>query len=240
LHQLQRIIPGINYPCLHVGGTDGPSPFMLRMEHSRLYSLEYLHAGAPKFWVVVPPSEQQQLERRLLEHNEGRHPPCSQFVRHMSVWVPVEALEHWGIRYVGVEQRCGELVVVAPGAYHQGWNSGWNVAEAVAYADGHSRSRARNCRPCSPQLCEVDPIPMWPTDSAERDGAVGAAVEMQRETSLRQWKAPDDSPFRARVAQSISVNDLLRPEKNLSAEEVRSLIAGSLRTALANREESKA
>jgi hypothetical protein len=198
---------------------------MLRMEHSRLYSLEYLHAGASKFWVVVPPSEQQQLERRLLEHYDGRHPPCSQFVRHMSVWVPVEALDRWGIRYVGVEQRRGELVVIAPGAYQQGWNSGWNVAEAVAYADGYSQFRARNYRACSLQSCNVEPVTTWPTDSA-----VGVAPEMQRGSGLRQWTMPADSPYRARVAQSISVNDLLRPEKNLSAEEVRSLAEGWLQT----------
>jgi jumonji domain-containing protein 2 len=94
----------------------------------------------------VPPSERDQLERRLLEHNKGARPPCSQFVRHMSAWVLVEVLEWWDIAYIGVEQRPGELVVTAPGAYHQGWNAGWNVAGAVNYGDGACTARIRGYR----------------------------------------------------------------------------------------------
>jgi hypothetical protein len=47
------------------------------VEDSLLYSLNYLHAGASKFWVVVPPSERNRLERRLLEHYTGKRRPCS-------------------------------------------------------------------------------------------------------------------------------------------------------------------
>ncbi len=35
------------------------------MEECPLYSLNYLHAGAPKFWVVVHPHDGERLERRV-------------------------------------------------------------------------------------------------------------------------------------------------------------------------------
>ncbi len=77
--------------------------------------LNHLHAGASKFSVVMPPSEGDKLERQLLEHYKGERPPCSHFVRHMSVWVPVEGLERWAITYVSVEQQPGQLLITAPG-----------------------------------------------------------------------------------------------------------------------------
>jgi hypothetical protein len=41
-------------------------------------------------------------------------------VRHLSAWVPVDVLDRWDIRYAPVEQRAGKLVVITPGACHQG------------------------------------------------------------------------------------------------------------------------
>ncbi len=68
-------------------------PFQLHVEDSLLHSLNYLHADASKFWVIVLLSEPDWLVSRLLEHYEGARLLCSQFVRHMSVWVPVKVLK---------------------------------------------------------------------------------------------------------------------------------------------------
>jgi hypothetical protein len=175
------------------------------VEDNLLYSLNYLHAGAPKFWVVVPPSERDRLERWLLEHYTGERPPCSQFVRHMSVWVPVEVLERWAITYVGVEQQPGELVVTALGSYYEGWNAGWNVAEAVNYGDGASAARVRGYRYCR-QSCGTPAMPIWPEVTVE------GSSDAERQTGLRIWKVPEDSVFRAKVVEAIGVEDLLLPD----------------------------
>jgi hypothetical protein len=181
------------------------------VEDSLLYSLNYLHAGASKFWVVVPPSERDRLERRLLEHYDGARPPCSQFVRHMSVWVPVEVLERWGIAHVGIKQRPGDLFVMAPSAYHQGWNAGWNVAETINYGDGASATRVRGYRHCKP-TCPIRRTDIWPE----------AIPEPGRQTGLRVWRAGEDSVLRAKVARAVGVEDLLLPDRlALTEEQVR-------------------
>jgi hypothetical protein len=101
----------------------------------------------------------------------------------MSLWVPVEVLDQWDIRYTLVKQRPGDLVVTAPGAYHQGWSSGWNVAEAISYGDGKSAARACGYRYCNkicmggkeplivkwPEVVERPPSPSLPTWDISRD-----------------------------------------------------------------------
>ncbi len=124
----------------------------------------------------------------------------------MSVWVPVEVLEHWAITYVGVEQRPGELVVTALGPYYKGWNAAWNVAEAVNYGDGASATRVRGYRYCR-QSCGTPATPIWPEAAAE------GSSDAERQTGLRIWKVPEDSVFRAKVAEAIGVEDLLLPDR---------------------------
>ncbi len=178
--------PGIHTPYLYVAGTDGPTPFALHVEDSHLYSLNYLHAGAPKFWVVIHPHDAERLEKRLLDQHYAKpSDPCSQFVRHMSAWVPVALLDLWDLRYTTVEQRPGDLVVTAPGAYHQGWNGGWNVAEAVNYGDGMSAARALDYKHCRDECPPADQDPLqirW------RD-----VVERPKSAEISEWDVPRDA-----------------------------------------------
>jgi hypothetical protein len=112
----------------------------------------------------------------------------------MAAWVPVAVLERWEIRHTRVVQTPGQLVVTAPWVYHQGWNGGWNVAEAINYGDARSAARARHYRACVPPKCPVAvplvmkwpdeylraalppsvAVPEWPVP--ERDDRSGAAV----------------------------------------------------------------
>jgi hypothetical protein len=159
----------------------------MHVEDSALYSLNFLHAGAPNYWVVVDPRDAERLERRICASR--RLPPpqqlCRQFMRHLSFWVPVEVLTQWDIRYTALQQTAGELVVTAPGAYHRGWNGGWNVAEAINYGDGLSATRARSYRYCTtkcmlkgdkplvgawpegPQLFEAPRLCIWDAPSTD-------------------------------------------------------------------------
>ncbi len=63
--------------------------------------------------------------------------------------MPVEVLDLRDVRYTTVQQNAGELVVTAPGAYHQGWNGGQNVAEVINYIDGMSAAQVRSYRYCT-------------------------------------------------------------------------------------------
>ncbi len=52
--------------------------------------------------MTVHPHDSERLERRLLaesSRSSGATRPaekCSQFLRHESVWVPLNVLDHWG------------------------------------------------------------------------------------------------------------------------------------------------
>ncbi len=113
----------------------------MHMEDHRLYSLSFHHRGASKFWVVVRPSSAARLEACLalcMEEMFGLEwatPRCSQFVRHMSVWVSLEKLGEWRVAFELVEQRAGNLIITASGANHQGWNAGDTEAETINYAN---------------------------------------------------------------------------------------------------------
>ncbi len=101
----------------------------------------------------MAPHERKHLEKCLWPYVRQlwgwRRPRCAQFVRHLSVWVALEALADWDVEYTLVEQRAGECMVTAPGAYHQGWNAGANVAEAINYGDAASAERAQGYRACT-------------------------------------------------------------------------------------------
>ena len=126
----------------------------MHVEDWNLFSLNHLHRGAAKRWIVVAPDDRDRFEAHMRAYHgalwEGRcgDPSCSQFVRHLSLWTPVQTLERWGIRHTRIKQRPGQLVVTAPGAYHGGWNAGGNVAEAVNYGDGGSATRLGGYQPC--------------------------------------------------------------------------------------------
>ncbi len=82
---------------------------------------------------------------------------CAQFIRHAVLWVSLCALEAWGVAYAVFQQQEGDLLVMAPGAYHQGWNAGANIAKAVNWGDGMTQRRLANYRTCRPG-CHPDNV----------------------------------------------------------------------------------
>ncbi len=148
-------------PFLYVSSGRYGAPFALHVEDHYLYSFNYLYRGASKFWVVVAPALAPRLEyhlkRAILERWSAAWKAdmgCAQFIRHAVLWVSLGVLEAWGVAYSVVEQQAGDLMVTAPGAYHQGWNAGANIAEATNWGDALTQHRLvgyRACRPgCNP------------------------------------------------------------------------------------------
>jgi hypothetical protein len=111
-----------------------------------------LHHGAGKFWIVVPLAAAGRLlafmERYAPLCKGARGGRCSQYMRHVSLWVSLGALKVWSIPYALVEQRMGGLIVTAFCAYHQGWGSSANVSEAVNWGDGCSQQQLADYKAC--------------------------------------------------------------------------------------------
>jgi len=56
------------------------------------------------------------------------------FLRHKTTIIPPEILKKHGIPVEKVTQKAREIVVTFPNGFHQGFNHGYNIAEAVNFA----------------------------------------------------------------------------------------------------------
>ncbi|KAI9812585.1 MAG: hypothetical protein M1827_004574 [Pycnora praestabilis] len=166
-------IAGIHSPYFYVSRSEG-TPFALHIEDYAAYSVNYLHAGAPKCWTVVKPTHHHKLEEflhgqlnapeKLLSRSLGRKPQrppqCSQFLRHHSVYLPRETFQTLELDTTTVVQHRGEMVITFPFAYHQGFNSGPNIAEAIGYASNRWEVFIREglYQRCHKINCKVEPV----------------------------------------------------------------------------------
>lgn len=130
-----EMVIGIHTPYLYLG-----NPYTLFALHQEDYcalSLNYHHTGAPKMWRVTCPRDFDRVEQLVRRVGDVARDEkvCSQHVRHASVFLSKGALELEQVRSILVRQKRGEMVVTWPLSYHQGWNEGANVCEAIAYGN---------------------------------------------------------------------------------------------------------
>lgn len=107
--------------------------FCIHCEDCDLASVNYLHSGATKHWICVPRSEKSKFERALMSNIAVQY-ECQTVYRHKCFIVDEGFLIKHGIKYSKVVQYAGEFVITLYGAYHWGWNSGFNVCEAMNLA----------------------------------------------------------------------------------------------------------
>ncbi|KAM7269662.1 hypothetical protein ACFE04_025159 [Oxalis oulophora] len=125
-------ISGVLVPWLYIGMCF--SSFCWHVEDHHLYSLNYLHWGAPKLWYGVPGKDavkleeamQKQLPQLFVEQPDLLHKLVTQFSPSM--------LKSEGVPVYRCVQNAGEFVLTFPRAYHSGFNTGFNCAEAVNVA----------------------------------------------------------------------------------------------------------
>ena len=170
LFKSDRQVAGIHTPYFYFASPG--SVFAMHMEDYAALSINFHHWGAPKRWIIICPADSEKLENLITGMLGLRHTGCDQFIRHASIFVPSWVLERAGIRFTEVEQRPGEMVVTFPWAYHEGWNQGLNVAEAIGYGDVDWERWVRGYRVCG-KRCPVKPIEMRFPDygfGEEREG----------------------------------------------------------------------
>ncbi|KAJ4003267.1 hypothetical protein NW752_012212 [Fusarium irregulare] len=129
LEYTKAIIPGIHTPYVYESGPHFGASFQIHAEDFRLVSLNHLYKGR-KIWIVVPSNAVDVAEEAL-----GRKDKCSQFMRHRAEFFFPQKLEKLGIPFRIVDQRPGETIVILPDAYHEGFSTGYSIAEAKNYAD---------------------------------------------------------------------------------------------------------
>ncbi|KAF4990962.1 hypothetical protein FGRMN_8153 [Fusarium graminum] len=186
LDSTKAIIPGIHTPYVYESGPHFGASFQIHAEDFRLVSLNHLYKGR-KIWIVVPSTAVDIAEEAL-----GRKGKCSQFMRHRAEFFFPQKLEKLGIPFRIVDQRPGETIVILPDAYHEGFSTGYTIAEAKNYADeAWSTETYQECE-VKCQLATAIPADfMRPLQDGETQLDLCAGFELIEE---EQTPTPEPSP----------------------------------------------
>lgn len=162
--------PGTHSPFVYIN-PDNYSIFGFHREDYDTMAINHLHAGSPKIWLIVAPHDAERFEQAVQEEalliGKNVKLECSQFVRHLAIMVTEEFLVDKNIDFESVNQYPGHAIITLPKAYHQGINTGPNVAEAVNYAPPGWTidDRYRSCTP----RCSENVVPMPRAGMRRRD-----------------------------------------------------------------------
>lgn len=132
LCKIDQNLPGVNTPYLYFGMWK--ATFAWHVEDMDLYSINYLHFGAPKQWYCIRPENSSRFERIAQGIFSSDYKNCPQFLRHKTYLLSPTMLAADGVPVNRLVQHEGEFVLTFPFAYHSGYNLGFNCAESINFA----------------------------------------------------------------------------------------------------------
>lgn len=147
-------VPGVNTAYLYLGMWK--ATFAWHLEDVDLYSINYIHFGAPKQWYSISQEDARRFEAAMksIWPNDAKH--CSQFLRHKTYLISPQRLEKdFNIKVNRLVHYEGEFVITYPYGYHSGYNIGYNCAESVNFANESWLSFGRIAKKCN---CESDSV----------------------------------------------------------------------------------
>lgn len=132
LNRLGVTLPGVNSAYLYLGMWK--ATFSWHVEDMDLYSINYIHFGAPKQWYSVSQEDNQKFEKVMKDifPNDARH--CGQFMRHKTFGASPARLAQHDLHVNKLVHYEKEFVITFPYGYHSGYNLGYNCAESVNFA----------------------------------------------------------------------------------------------------------
>ncbi|GAA6019759.1 hypothetical protein JCM10207_009254 [Rhodosporidiobolus poonsookiae] len=161
-------IPGVVSPYLYFGMWR--ATFAWHVEDADLYSINYIHFGAPKFWYSVPQEQAAKFERVM----EGFFPTdfrkCHEFLRHKAFLASPRVLSNSGITLNRCAQLPGEFILTYPKGYHSGFNLGFNCAESINFATQRwleIGKMAKACK-CIDDSVNID-VSIWLREAAKAE-----------------------------------------------------------------------
>lgn len=126
-------IAGVNTAYLYFGMWK--TTFAWHTEDMDLYSINYLHFGAPKTWYAIPPAYGRKLESVANSYFGECYQNCSAHLRHkMTLISPQTLTKNYNIPINKITQEPGEIMITFPFGYHAGFNHGFNCAESTNFA----------------------------------------------------------------------------------------------------------
>ena len=150
-------IPGVNTAYLYLGMWK--ATFAWHLEDVDLYSINYLHFGAPKQWYSISQKDARKFEAAMASIWPQDAKACDQFLRHKTFLIsPSTLLNKYGVKVNRTTHYPGEFVITFPYGYHSGFNMGYNCAEAVNFALPSWLEMGRIAKKCD---CEQAQDSVW-------------------------------------------------------------------------------
>ena len=154
LDLLGQPIPGVNTAYLYLGMWR--ATFAWHLEDVDLYSINYIHFGAPKQWYSISQKDAPKFEAAMKSIWSSDAKACDQFLRHKTYLVSPSLLKSkFGVNVNKVVHREGQFVITFPIGYHSGYNLGYNCAESVNFAIENWLQYGKTARKCQ---CEADSV----------------------------------------------------------------------------------
>ncbi|VDO96914.1 unnamed protein product [Soboliphyme baturini] len=146
-------IEGVNTPYLYFGMWK--ATFAWHVEDMDLYSINYLHYGAPKYWYCIPPEHSPRLERLAASFFSQSAKECPAFLRHKMTLISPSILHNYSIPVNRIIHNPGEFMISFPYSYHSGFNCGYNCAESTNFASIRWIDYGKKARLCT---CNKDSV----------------------------------------------------------------------------------
>lgn len=146
-------IEGVNTAYLYFGMWK--TTFAWHTEDMDLYSINYLHFGAPKTWYGIPPEHGRRLERLANGFFPGNCKSCPAFLRHKMTVISPHVLRKYSIPFNKITQVEGEIMITFPYGYHAGFNHGFNCAESTNFASPRWVEYGKRASQC---MCRPDNV----------------------------------------------------------------------------------
>ncbi|KAK2787517.1 hypothetical protein FQN51_003148 [Onygenales sp. PD_10] len=154
LDVLGQKVPGVNTAYLYLGMWK--ATFAWHLEDVDLYSINYIHFGAPKQWYSISQEDMGKFEAAMKSIWPTDAKNCDQFLRHKTYLISPSLLKsQYGISVNKMVHYEGEFVITYPYGYHSGFNLGYNCAESVNFATESWLDYARVAKKCN---CESDSV----------------------------------------------------------------------------------
>ena len=186
LSKIDQNLPGVNSPYLYFGMWK--ATFAWHVEDMDLYSINYLHFGAPKQWYCIRPENSSRFERIAQGIFSSDYKNCPQFLRHKTYLLSPTKLAADGVPVNRLVQHEGEFVLTFPFAYHSGYNLGFNCAESINFALNDwipIGQKAESCR-CINDAVQID------VDAIFQSAKKGNIVPESGRSKIRSGKKSAD------------------------------------------------
>ncbi|KAG8526226.1 uncharacterized protein KY384_000219 [Bacidia gigantensis] len=154
LDVLGQTVPGVNTAYLYLGMWK--ASFAWHLEDVDLYSINYIHFGAPKQWYSISQEDARRFEGAMRSVWPTDAKNCDQFLRHKTYLISPQLLQsQYNIKVNRLAHFEGEFVITFPYGYHSGYNLGYNCAESVNFATESWLDFGKVARKCN---CEADNV----------------------------------------------------------------------------------